>query len=101
MINVIATIELKPGTRADFLKVFNANVPAVLAEDGCLEYFPAIDVDAKLESQSKDENAVVVIEKWESVEALHAHLAAPHMLEFRENAGDMIAGITLKVLEQG
>jgi len=101
MINVIATIELKPGTRADFLKVFNANVPAVLAEDGCLEYFPAIDVDAKLERQSKDENAVVVIEKWESVEALHAHLAAPHMLEFRENAGDMIAGITLKVLEQG
>ncbi len=101
MISVIATINLKPGTRSEFLKVFNANVPAVLAEDGCAEYFPAIDVDAKLERQSKDENAVVVIEKWESVAALHAHLEAPHMLEFRKAAGDMIEGITLKVLEQG
>ena len=101
MINVIATINLKPGKRAEFLKIFNANVPACLAEDGCIEYFPTIDVDAKLERQSKDENAVIVIEKWESVEALHAHLEAPHMLEFRENAGDMIEGITLKVLEKG
>ena len=101
MISVIATISLKPGTRADFLKVFNANVPAVLAENGCAEYFPAIDVDAKLDAQSKDENAVVVIEKWESLDALHAHLQAPHMVEFREKAGDMIQGISLKVLEQG
>lgn len=101
MISVIATISLKPGTRADFLKVFNANVPAVLAENGCAEYFPAVDVDAKLDAQSKDENAVVVIEKWESLDALHAHLQAPHMVEFREKAGDMIQGISLKVLEQG
>ena len=101
MISVIATISLKPGTRADFLKVFNANVPAVLAENGCAEYFPAVDADAKLDAQSKDENAVVVIEKWESLDALHAHLQAPHMVEFREKAGDMIQGISLKVLEQG
>ena len=101
MISVIATISLKPGTRADFLKVFNANVPAVLAENGCAEYFPAVDVDAKLDAQSKDENAVVVIEKWESLDALHAHLQALHMVEFREKAGDMIQGISLKVLEQG
>lgn len=101
MISVIATINLKPGTRAEFLKIFNANVPAVLAEDGCSEYFPAIDVDAELAAQSKDENAVVVIEKWKSVAALHAHLEAPHMLEFRKNAGDMIEGIALKILEKG
>lgn len=101
MINVIATISIKPGTRENFLEVFNANVPAVLAEEGCIEYFPAIDADAKLDAQEKDENAVVVIEKWESVEHLHAHLAAPHMLTFRENASDMITGLSLKVLEQG
>ena len=76
MINVIATINIKPGKRDEFLKIFNANVPACLAEDGCIEYFPTIDADAKLERQSKDENAVVVIEKWVSVEALHAHLEA-------------------------
>ena len=101
MINVIATINLKPGTREEFLKVFNANVPAVLAEDGCVEYVPTVDADAKLEAQSKDENAVVVIERWETLAALHAHLEAPHMVEFRKNAGDMIVGMNLKVLEQG
>ena len=99
MINVIATISLKPDTRVEFLKVFNSNVPAVLAEEGCIDYFPAVDVEANLDAQEKDENAVVVVEKWESLEALHAHLKAPHMDEFREKAGAMIAGISLKVLE--
>ena len=44
---------------------------------------------------------MVVIEKWETLAALHAHLEAPHMLEFRKNAGDMIEGVALKVLQQG
>ena len=101
MINVVATISLKPGTRAEFLKIFNANVPAVLAEEGCIEYVPTVDVDSGLEAQCKDEDAVVVIEKWETLAALHAHLEAPHMLEFRKNAGDMIEGVALKVLQQG
>ena len=101
MINVVATISLKPGTRAEFLKIFNANVPAVLAEDGCVEYVPTVDVDSGLEAQCKDEDSVVVIEEWETLAALHAHSEAPHMLEFRKNAGDMIEGVSLKVLQQG
>ena len=101
MINVVATISLKPGTRAEFLKIFNANVPAVLAEDGCVEYVPTVDVDSGLEAQRKDEDSVVVIEKWETLAALHAHLEAPHMLEFRKNAGEMMEGVSLKVLQQG
>lgn len=101
MINVVATISLKPGTRAEFLKIFNANVPAVLAEDGCVEYVPTVDVDSGLEAQCRDEDSVVVIEKWETLAALHAHSEAPHMLEFRKNAGDMIEGVSLKVLQQG
>ena len=101
MINVVATISLKPGTRAEFLKIFNANVPAVLAEDGCVEYVPTVDVDSGLEAQCKDEDSVVVIEKWETLAALHTHSEAPHMLEFRKNAGDMIEGVSLKVLQQG
>jgi len=100
MISVIATISLNPGTREKFLEAFNANLPAVLAENGCHEYFPAVDVDAGLDGQAKNENEVVVIEKWENVAALQAHLEAPHMNEFRKNAGDMIAGIEIKVLEK-
>ena len=60
MINVVATISLKPGTRDEFLKIFNANVPAVLAEDGCIEYVPTVDADSGLEAQCKDENLSLI-----------------------------------------
>ena len=59
MINVIATISLNPSTQTEFLKAFNAIVPTVWAEEECVEYFPAIDVEANLDPQVKDENAVV------------------------------------------
>ncbi len=51
MIHVLATINLKTGTRAAFLKHLMANVPAVLAEQGCHGYTPAIDIDSGLAAQ--------------------------------------------------
>jgi len=43
MIHVLATIELKPEKRGDFLKRVYQLVPKVKAEKGCLEYGPAVD----------------------------------------------------------
>ncbi len=43
MIHVIATIELNPGAREEFLKHFHALVPLVHQEAGCLEYGPTVD----------------------------------------------------------
>jgi quinol monooxygenase YgiN len=39
-------------------------------------------------------------EKWESLEALHAHLRAPHMLTYREQVKDMVEDLSLNVLEE-
>ena len=100
MINVLASIQVKPGTRDEFLKHFNANIPAVLKEEGCIEYFPAVDVDADLNIQQIDPDSVTVIEKWESLDALHAHLKAPHMATYKERVKDIVVSLTLKVLEQ-
>jgi quinol monooxygenase YgiN len=50
--------------------------------------------------QHLDENRVTVIEKWESLEALHAHLRAPHMLTYREQVKDMVEDLSLNVLEE-
>jgi len=36
IVHVLAIITTKPGQRAAVLTLFNANVPAVLAEDGCI-----------------------------------------------------------------
>lgn len=99
MINVLASITVKAGARDEFVAAFKANVPAVLAEDGCIEYFPAVDVDSGLPPQVTDENVVTIIEKWETMEALHAHAKAPHMLAYREKVKDIVQGMTIKVLQ--
>lgn len=100
MIHVIATIKIAPGKRQEFLGHFNANVPDVLAEQGCIEYMPAIDAATDISVQSTDENEVIVIEKWESLEALNAHLVAPHMQTYKEKVTGLVAGLTLRVLEK-
>jgi quinol monooxygenase YgiN len=100
MINVLASIGVKPGKRDEFLEIFKANVPAVLAEDGCVEYVPTVDVEAGLDPQVLDANVVTIIEKWESLDALRAHIAAPHMATYREKVKDLVAGVSLKVLTE-
>lgn len=100
VINVLATIRIKPGKRDEFIKSFKANVPNVLAEKGCIEYAPNIDVDADLEPQVLDENTVTVVEKWDSLEALRGHLVAPHMVAYKEQVADIVEGLEIKVLEE-
>ena len=99
MIHVIATIELAPDTRDQFLDHFHNLVPEVLEEKGCISYGPTIDVDSKLDVQiGPRDNVVTVVEAWESVEALQAHLAAPHMDTYREKVKDMVVGMQIQVL---
>lgn len=99
MVHVIAFIKVKPGKREELIKIFNENVPNVLAEDGCIQYTLTVDTDSGIDIQMKDDNIVTVIEKWESIEALHAHLAAPHMEQYRKDTEEMTEGVELKVLQ--
>ena len=98
MIYVLASIQVRPGKLSDFLGRFKANVSNVINEDGCIEYIPTIDLDAKLTPQVLDENIVTIIEKWESMEHLQTHLKASHMLSYREEVKDMVENTSLKVL---
>jgi len=100
MIHVIATIELTPGRRADFLAEFHRLMPAVHAEKGCLEYGPAVDVATGIAVQVPlRENVVTIVEKWESLPALKDHLTAPHMAEYRDRVKEMVVKTILQVLE--
>ncbi len=99
MIHVIASIRVKPACLTEFLTIFKANVPHVLAEDGCLAYAPTMDVDAELPPQQLDAEIVTIIESWESLEALRAHLQAPHMLAYKQQVSDMVLDVSLKVLK--
>lgn len=100
MICVIATIEVVDGAREEFIAAFKANVPNVLAEEGCIEYAPTVDLATDIGAQGPlREQVVTIVEKWESLQALEAHLAAPHMLEYREQVKDLVRGVSLQILQ--
>jgi quinol monooxygenase YgiN len=102
MIHVLAMITAKPGMRDAILKEFRANMPAVHAENGCIEYGPAVDADGIGSFQTKfGPDSFVVIEKWESTDALKAHAASPHMAAYGAKTRDMIASRVIHVLSPG
>jgi quinol monooxygenase YgiN len=99
MIHVIAVITARPGKRDEILKHFRANVPAVRAEKGCIEYGAAVDADPALPVQTKyGADAFVVVEKWESMDALKAHAAAPHMAAYAAKTKEHIASRVIHIL---
>jgi quinol monooxygenase YgiN len=100
MIHVLATIELRDGTREQFLEEFRKVVPPVRAEAGCLEYGAAIDAVTSLPVGVPNRpNVVMVVEKWASLDALQAHLVAPHMLEYRPRVKEFVERVSLQILE--
>jgi len=99
MIHVIAVITAKPGKRAQILEAFRANVPNVRAEKGCIEYGAAVDADPALPVQTKyGPDTFLAIEKWESMDALKAHAAAPHMAAYAAKTRELIASRVIHVL---
>ena len=42
---------------------------------------------------------VTIVEQWESVDALKAHFATPHMAAYKERTKTMVAGVQLQVVE--
>ena len=100
MIHVVATIEVAEGKRDQFLEEFHKLVPLVREEDGCLEYGPTIDFETNIEAQGGVRpNVVTVVEKWESIEALEAHLIAPHMIDYRGRVKEVVLSARLQVLQ--
>ena len=100
MIYVLATIEIAAGRRDEFIEAFRANVPHVLAEAGCIEYEPTVDLATEIPAQPDVRTDVVtVVEKWESLATLKAHLVAPHMVSYRERVKHLVKGISIQVLK--
>lgn len=100
MIHVIASITTKPGMRSTVLELFNANVPAVLTEDGCIEYGATVDLpDAGPFQTLYGEDTFVVVEKWADLTALMAHAGAPHMKAYGASTKDMLVDRKIHVLK--
>lgn len=96
MIHVLAIITTKPGMRDAVLGLFHANMPAVHAETGCIEYGPVVDTEASPAKFGPD--TFVVVEKWATADDLKAHAAAPHMAVYAAKVKDMVANRAIHIL---
>ena len=100
MIHVLAIITTQPGQRATVLDAFRANMPAVHAEDGCIEYGPAIDAEnAGAMQTAMGPDSFVVIEKWSTMETLAAHAKAPHMAAYAAKVKPHLLGRVIHILQ--
>jgi len=78
---VVGSFTARPGKEAEGLAAFEALVEPTHAEDGCILY--------ALHRGTDDPARLAFIERWESREALDAHLASPHIQAILERAEDL------------
>lgn len=77
---VVATIRAQPEHHAAVLAAFRDAVPAVHVEDGCLLY-----------ALHERDDRLVVVEQWESQEALDAHSGGPAIEALGARISDLLA----------
>ncbi len=61
---------------------------------------PTVDLPTGLPPQELNSNVVTIIEKWDTLDDLKAHLSSPHMLEYREKTKGIVEKISVKVLKK-
>jgi quinol monooxygenase YgiN len=100
MIYVIASLEAQAGKRDALLKAFATVGPKVRAEEGCIAYEATVDAHTDIKTQKPVRpNTVTIMEQWDSLEALHAHMQTPHMKEHFAKTAGMVVGRELQILE--
>jgi quinol monooxygenase YgiN len=97
MIYVVVMVRVKEGKARQFIDLFKSIMPTVHKEKGCIEYKPAIDAPGA-PPDATDSNTVVILERWESMEHLQAHMSTPHMAEFFEKQKDLVEDSKIKLL---
>lgn len=80
-LTVIAHITTDPAKTERFIEAFCENIINVHEEPGCLHY--------TLHRNQAEPEKLVVVERWESAEALAEHAVAPHMNAMREKTAGM------------
>ncbi|ATD69213.1 MULTISPECIES: putative quinol monooxygenase [Gordonia] len=81
---VVATISPKAGEEQAVRDAVLAAIPQVHGEPGCGKY--------ALHEATGDSTDLVMIERWESFEALSTHGSAPALTELGKKIGPLLAG---------
>ena len=76
MIVVQVEVVVEPGSANQVRDAVAKMEQATRKEAGCLKYAFSVDIS--------DPGMVRVTERWESMDAIKAHMASPHMAEFNK-----------------
>ncbi|MFG1480051.1 putative quinol monooxygenase [Xanthobacter sp. V4C-4] len=91
-VTLIAYLEARPGAEPALIAAITAILPAVLAEDGCLDY------RAHLLAQAS--GTVVMYERWRDQQAFEAHAAGPAFTGLAARFDDLLgAPLRLEFLD--
>lgn len=83
-ITMIATATAKPGQGDELEKVIQASVAPTHAEPGNLHY--------SLHRSVQDPHVFVLVERWESMQALQAHAETDHVKTILAESADLMTG---------
>ena len=82
-IGTTAIITANPESAAEVEAALTELAVATQAEEGCVMY--------SLNRGLQEPNVFVTVEKWDSLDALQAHLASPHVTAALSRTGELLA----------
>jgi quinol monooxygenase YgiN len=83
VIYVIAELRVKPGTIDKAIAAARLSVAETVKEDGCISY--------DMHQSVTDPQRLVLVERWESREALTRHFDTPHFKAWRAAGPEFVA----------
>lgn len=103
MLTIIAEIRVHEGQqhKTKVIHAFEKITPTVLAEQGCHGYELLVDADLNVNFQAKDDNVITMLEYWESIEHLNAHMQTAHMQAYQAEVKDDVIDVKIRILEKG
>lgn len=103
MLTIIADIQIRSGTehRENVLNAFRKITPVVLQEEGCHGYELLIDHESDVHYQMKIPDSITMLEHWQSVEHLNAHLQTPHMQAYQQQVKDNVLNVKIRIMQKG
>ena len=90
MIYVIAELTLKPGSAERAAAEARKAVAGTNTEAGCIFYQMHLNVS--------DPTKLIVVERWQSREALDAHLHTPHLKAWRAASAEFVTARKVEVI---
>jgi quinol monooxygenase YgiN len=99
MLHVVVTMTVKEGRLEEFLALCRELRPKVLAEPGCLAYDYTREIPGPFGGGPGRAGKIILLELWESMEALEAHLMAKHMKETGARMAELRSSVEVRCAE--